>query len=178
MSGCTSTAIGEAATPAVRRESSTHRTAATNSSKPRIPMTEANWPAIDDVARSSTTDDERATSDRRAPPARANASRTAGWAATSAPASTAAEKAVVNTTPGSVLSSRDAARARAAAFPPVSIGLAAEASSRPTTAGVHTGDATATGALVASMSQPSLRACSRNLGRDSLASSFFPRRVL
>jgi hypothetical protein len=47
--------------PVRARESSTVRTATTKSSKPRTPMTESNWPAIDDPAVSSSTDELRAT---------------------------------------------------------------------------------------------------------------------
>ena len=72
-------------------------------------MIDSNWPAIDDVAMSSTTDELRATSDFWSPPARSKASRTAACPATSAPASIASENAVVSTTPG-----RDASPAAAA----------------------------------------------------------------
>ena len=50
------------AAPARARESSTCFTATVNASKPRIPMTDSNWPAIDESAVSSTTDELRATS--------------------------------------------------------------------------------------------------------------------
>ena len=69
------------------------------------------------------------------PPARSKASRTAGCRAMSAPASTASENAVVRTTPGNVAMPRFAARASAAALPPVSAGSTAAGSRRSTTNG-------------------------------------------
>ncbi len=78
MSGWTSTAIGESVAPARSRESRTASTAAVNSSSPLMPMTDSNWPAIDEAAVSSTTDELRATRAWRSPSARSKASFTAG----------------------------------------------------------------------------------------------------
>ena len=61
MSGCTSTAIASSVAPARARESRTCFTATAKASNPWIPMTESNWPAIDDSDVSSTTDELRAT---------------------------------------------------------------------------------------------------------------------
>ena len=80
ISGWTSTAIGWSAAPARSRESRTAITAVTNSSNPLIPITDSNWPAIDDSAVSSTTEELRATSARSSPPARSKASFTAACA--------------------------------------------------------------------------------------------------
>ena len=135
ISGWTRTAIGWSAAPARCRESSTGVTAATNASKPLMPMTDSNWPAIDDVGR--VLDDRGAAGHERpsSPPARSKASRTAGCCATSAPPSTASQNAVVRTTPGSVARPAAAPRARAAALPPVSAGSTAASSPRSTTKG-------------------------------------------
>ena len=67
-------------------------------------MTDSNWPAIDELGR--VLDHRRAAGDQRAAvaagPARTPPARPGG-SATSPPASTASENAVVSTTPGSVV---------------------------------------------------------------------------
>jgi hypothetical protein len=45
-------------------------TAAVKASKPSMPITDSNWPAIDESAVSSTTEELRATSERSSPSAR------------------------------------------------------------------------------------------------------------
>src|SRR6266511_1728897 len=87
---------------------------------------------MDDAAVSSATEELRATRARWSPPARWNASRTAAWPARSAPPSTALQNTVVSTTPGRVASPAVAARASAAALPPVSAGASAASSSSST----------------------------------------------
>src|SRR5215510_8880011 len=134
-SGWTSTAMGWSSAPARSRDSSTTSTAVTNASKPWTPITEANWPAIDDSAVSSTSDELRATRSRSSPPASSNACRTAGCPATEAPASTSSQNAVVRTSPPSVRSPATCARARAAALPPVRDTSVAAVSDRFTTWG-------------------------------------------
>ena len=109
-------------------------------------MTDSNWPAIDESAVSSTTDELRATRLRSSPPARRNASATAGWPSTGAPASTSSQNAVVSTNPPSVASPAPSARARAAALPPARSTLRARASPRDTTMGGRRAEAPSSGA--------------------------------
>src|SRR5688572_21113332 len=90
---------------------------------------------MDDFAVSSTTEELRATSDPWPPPARSNASRTAGCWATSAPLSMASENTVVSTTPGRVARPAAAPRASAAALPPVRAGSSAASSPNSTMKG-------------------------------------------
>ena len=135
ISGWTSTAIGWSAAPARCRESSTAVTAATKASKPLIPMTDSNWPAIDDVAMSSTTEELRATSARWSPPMRSKASRTAAWPPTAAPASMASENAVVSTTPGRHRQTGGATPGQRLRLAARQRGSSAAASSRATTNG-------------------------------------------
>ena len=62
IKGWTSTAIGWSLAPARSRDTSTRFTATVNASRPRMSITDSNWPAIDESAVSSTTDELRATS--------------------------------------------------------------------------------------------------------------------
>jgi hypothetical protein len=70
INGWTSTAMGWSAAPARFRDSSTAVTASAKASKPEMPITDSNWPAIDDDAMSSTTEELRATRALLSPSAR------------------------------------------------------------------------------------------------------------
>ena len=132
--GCTRTAIGCSAAPARRLESRTVRTARARPSTDPTSATDSNWPAAEDVAVSSTTDEERAMSGTS--PSRSTTSASEGFAARSSSPGAERQKAVVSTMPGTVSTPMRPARASADAFPPTSAASVASSVSRPTTSAV------------------------------------------